>query len=121
MAPTRATESEPATARSFATVTFTGGPTITVYGPELHRPALPWSGGARYAEFSGYIEHDRPGIPWPTACARIEQLGSVPYEVTGAHVDISGYGGLLDFLKLTWRAAPLRIPSTTTAPTEAQA
>ncbi|MGW3414611.1 hypothetical protein [Streptomyces sp. NPDC000888] len=108
-------------ARPPATVTFAGGPTITVYGPELHSPALPGSGGAGYEEFGGYIEPDRPGIPWPTASARIEQPGSEPYEVTDAHVDISGWGGRVDFLKLIWPADRRRALPTTNETTEAQA
>ncbi|MEV6425041.1 hypothetical protein [Streptomyces sp. NPDC051662] len=105
-----------------ATVTFAGGPTITVYGPELHSPALPGSGAAHEEEFGGYIEPDRPaGIPWPTACARIEQPGHAPYEVTDAHVDISGWGGRVDYLKLIWPADRRRALPTTTETTEAQA
>ncbi|MFF3958847.1 hypothetical protein ACFYY1_37430 [Streptomyces sp. NPDC001890] len=114
-------EPGPAGVRPPATVTFTGGPTITVYGAELHSPALAWSGDADEEGFSGYIEPDRPGIPWPTASARIEQPGSVPYEVTDAHVDISGYGGRMDFLKLIWPAAQRRALPATTATTEVQA
>ncbi|WP_406119671.1 hypothetical protein [Streptomyces anulatus] len=93
---------------NMATVMFTRGPTITVYGPELHRPALPASGGPGYAEFSGYIWAglpELPDIPWPTASARIEQPGTAPYEVTGADVDISCSGRRMDFLKLIWRTA----------------
>ena len=104
---------EPTPDRPPATVTFTGGPTITVYGAESHSPALPWSGGAAYEEFSGYIEPERPGIPWPTASARIEEPGSAPYEVTDANVDISGYGGRMEFLKLTWPARRQSLPTTT--------
>ncbi|MFD5342284.1 hypothetical protein ACFWJY_00560 [Streptomyces anulatus] len=88
-----------------ATVMFTDGPTITVYGPELHRPALPASGGPGYAEFSGYIRAGLPDIPWPTATARIEQPGTAPYEATGANVDISCSGRRMDYLKLIWRTA----------------
>ncbi|MEV8344596.1 hypothetical protein [Streptomyces niveus] len=105
-----------------ATVTFAGGPTITVYGPELFSPALPASGGPGYEEFMGYIEPDRPdGIPWPTAEVRIEQPGSAPYEVTDADVDISDWGGRVDFLKLIWRDGRRRVLPTTTELTEAQA
>ena len=86
-----------------ATVTFENGATLTVYGPELRSPAHPWSGGEGYEEFSGHIEPDRPGIPWPKASARIAMPGRAPYAVTGADVDISGYGGRMDFLKLIWR------------------
>ncbi|MFE7427447.1 hypothetical protein [Streptomyces sp. NPDC057545] len=116
-------EPGPAGTRPPATVAFTGGPTITVYGPELHSPGLPSSGGADYEEFSGHIEPDRPGtgIPWPTASARIEHPGSTPYEVADAHVDISGYGGRMDFLRLTWPAARRRALPTTTETPEAQA
>ncbi|MEV5598942.1 hypothetical protein [Streptomyces sp. NPDC052496] len=94
-----------------ATVTF---PTITVYGPELHSPALPWSGGADYEEFSGYLDPERPGIPWPTASARINHPGRPPYEVTDADVDISCYGGRMEFLKLTWPAARRQTTENTT-------
>ncbi|MFI8888244.1 hypothetical protein [Streptomyces sp. NPDC053813] len=105
-----------------ATVTFTGGPAITVYGPELFSPALPASGGAGCEEFMGYIEPDRPaGIPWPTASARIEQPGNAPYEVTDTHVDISGHGGRMDFLKLIWPADRRRALPAPTETTEAQA
>lgn len=112
---------EPRSPRQTATVTFTGGPTLTVYGPELFSPALPGSGGADEEEFMGYIEHDRPpGIPWPTASARICLPGEEPFEVTGAHVDISGWGGRTDFLKLIWPASRRTLtPATET--TEAQA
>ncbi|OEJ36508.1 hypothetical protein [Streptomyces agglomeratus] len=104
-----------------ATVTFTGGPTITVYGAELHRTER-LNGDADEEVFSGHIEPDRPvGIPWPTACARIEQPGSVPYEVTDAHVDISSRGGRMEFLKLIWPAAQRRAVPTTTETTEVQA
>ncbi|MGW6588445.1 hypothetical protein [Streptomyces globisporus] len=95
----------PAGTRPTATVTFTGGPTLTVYGPELRRPALPAGGGVGYEEFGGFIRPDRPGIPWPRASALIEQPGSVPYEVTDAHVDISSHGGPMEWLMLTWPAA----------------
>ncbi|MEU3706929.1 hypothetical protein AB0E82_32080 [Streptomyces anulatus] len=91
-----------------ATVTFTDGPAITVYGPELHRPALPASGGPGYAEFSGYIWAglpELPDIPWPTASAQIEQPGTAPYEVTDANVDISCSGCRMDHLHLIWRIA----------------
>ncbi|GAB2785926.1 hypothetical protein GCM10027073_17870 [Streptomyces chlorus] len=111
----------PEGARSPATVTFRGGPAITVYGAEPHSPAPPWSGGADYEEFSGYIESDRPGIPWPTASARIDLPGSPPYEVTDAGVDISSYGGHMEFLKLIWPAARRRALPATTETTEAQA
>ncbi|MFJ3183913.1 hypothetical protein ACIPJN_36760 [Streptomyces sp. NPDC086796] len=115
-------EPGPAGVRPPATVTFAGGPTITVYGPELNSPALAWSGGADEEEFGGYIEPDRPaGIPWPTASARIEQPGHAPYEVTGAHVDISGWGGRVDYLKLIWPADRRRALPTTNETTEAQA
>ncbi|MFE5841992.1 hypothetical protein ACFQ7N_10135 [Streptomyces niveus] len=104
-----------------ATVTFTGGPTLTVYVPELFSPALPGSGGADEEEFMGYIEPDRPlGIPWPTASARICLPGREPFEVTDAHVDISGWGGRADFLKLIWPASRRALP-TTTETTEAEA
>jgi hypothetical protein len=111
----------PAPAREPATVTFTGGATITVYGPERNSPALPWSGGADYEEFSGYIEPERPGIAWPTASARIDQPGHPPCEVSDARVDISGYGGRMEFLKLTWPADRGQTIPTTTETTEAQA
>ncbi|WP_331763845.1 hypothetical protein OH738_40870 (plasmid) [Streptomyces hirsutus] len=111
----------PAPDRPPATVTFAGGPTITVYGAEPHSPAPPWSGGADYEEFSGYLEPDRPGIPWPTASVRIDQPGSPPYEVTDAGVDISSYGGRMEFLKLIWPAARRRALPATTETTEVQA
>jgi hypothetical protein len=80
-----------------------------VYGP--HGPVPPWSDSANY-EFSGYIDPDRPGIPWPTASARIDQPGSPPYEVTDAAIDISSQGGHREFLKLIWPAARRRaLPS----------
>ncbi|MGW9439631.1 hypothetical protein [Streptomyces sp. NPDC055607] len=102
-------------------MTFTGGPTITVYGPELHSPGLPSSGGPDYEEFIGYMDHDRPGIPWPTASARIEQSGQALYEVTDAHVDISNYGGRMDFLRLTWPTVQRRALPPATETTEAEA
>ncbi|WP_406404227.1 hypothetical protein [Streptomyces uncialis] len=112
----------PAGLRPPATVTFAEGQAITVYGPELHSPALPGDGAADEEQFGGYIEPDRPdGIPWPTASARIEQPGSEPYEVTDAHVDISGWGGRVDYLTLIWPAERRRALPTTTETTEAQA
>ncbi|MFF3127802.1 hypothetical protein ACFVRD_37160 [Streptomyces sp. NPDC057908] len=114
-------EPGPDGARPPAAVTFAGGPTLTVYGPELRSPALPAGGGAGYEEFGGFIEPDRPGIPWPTASARIEQQGSAPYEVTNAHVDISSNGGPMEFLMLTWPADRGRALSAPTETTEVQA
>ncbi|MGV9277686.1 hypothetical protein [Streptomyces griseosporeus] len=112
---------EPVPVRPPATVTFQGGPTITVYGAEQHSPALTWSGGAHYKEFSGYVEPGRPGIPWPTASAWIDQPDGPPYEVIDAAVDISNYGGHMQFLKLIWPAARRRAIPATTEMTEAQA
>ncbi|MDA5279922.1 hypothetical protein [Streptomyces sp. Isolate_45] len=93
--------SEPNTPRLPATVTFANGSTVTVHGPELHT-APAWNGYADEEAFSGYIAPDRDGIPWPTASARIDLPGQAPFEVTNAHVDISGWGGRMNFLKLIW-------------------
>ncbi|MFY0516038.1 hypothetical protein ACOMD4_37485 [Streptomyces anulatus] len=111
----------PAGPRPTATVTFAGGPALTVYGPELRIPAFPANGGVGYEEFSGFIEPDRPGIPWPTASARIEQPGGVPYEVTNARVDISSHGGPMEWLTLLWSAADGRAVPTPTEATELEA
>ncbi|MCY1649293.1 hypothetical protein AB0D68_25505 [Streptomyces sp. NPDC048212] len=111
----------PAEPREPATVTFAGGPALTVYGPELRSPALPAGSGVGYEEFGGFIEPDRPGIPWPTASARIEQPGHTPYEVVDAHVDISSHGGPMEFLLLTWPAARGRDLPAPTETTEALA
>ncbi|WP_399553989.1 hypothetical protein [Streptomyces anulatus] len=113
-------EPGPARARRSAAVTFTGGTTLTVHGPELRSPALPAGGGPGYEEFCGFIEPDQPGIPWPTASFRIEQPGGAPYEVTDAHVDISSHGGPMEFLMLTWPAEQRSALPAPTEPTEAQ-
>ncbi|MEV7445685.1 hypothetical protein AB0O22_31885 [Streptomyces sp. NPDC091204] len=95
--------SEPAPPRLPATVTFGNGSIVTVYGPELHtEPA--WNGYADEEAFGGYIAPDRDPIPWPTASARIDLPGEDPFEVANAHVDISGWGGRMDYLKLIWPA-----------------
>ncbi|MFY0516146.1 hypothetical protein ACOMD4_38035 [Streptomyces anulatus] len=114
-------EPGPAGTRPPAAVTFTGGPTLTVHGPELRIPAFPADGGPGYEEFSGFIEPDRHDIPWPTASFRIEQPGSTPHEVTNAHVDISSHGGPMEFLKLIWPAEQRRALPAPTETTEAQA
>ncbi|MEU1312558.1 hypothetical protein ABZ419_27215 [Streptomyces cinnamoneus] len=86
-----------------ATVTFDNGTVLTVHGAQLHSPAHPWRGGEGYEEFTGYIEHDRPGVPWPTVSVRIDfPDGRAPYAVASADVDISGFGGHMDFLRLMW-------------------
>ncbi|MFJ2745228.1 hypothetical protein ACIO3O_36850 [Streptomyces sp. NPDC087440] len=86
-----------------ATVTFSTGYTLTVYGPQLFSPALPMSGGARYEEFQGYIEYAEYEGPWPTAkSVRIERPGKTPYEVRNADVDVSYAGGPMRFLRLIW-------------------
>jgi hypothetical protein len=47
----------------------------------------------------------RVGVRPPARADRIGQPGRPPYEVTDAGVDISGYGGRMEFLKLIWSAA----------------
>ncbi|WP_042404433.1 hypothetical protein [Streptacidiphilus carbonis] len=111
----------PAPERLPATVAFTAGPTITVYGAELHRPALAYSGGSAYEEFNGHIDPGQHDVPWPTASVRIEQPGNGAYEATDARVDISSYGGHYDFLKLVWPAGRGRALPETTETTEVQA
>jgi hypothetical protein len=109
---------QPAPPREPATVTFEGGPTLTVHAPDLRLPALEWSGGEGFEEFGGYIDPDRDGIPWPTATVRIDIPGQSPYAVTDADVDISYAGTKSQYLKLIWptgRREPLA-----TTPTDAQ-
>ncbi|MDH6544938.1 hypothetical protein [Streptomyces sp. SPB4] len=93
--------SEPTPPRPPATVTFGNGSIVTVHGPELYtEPA--WNGDADEEAFGGYIAPDRDGIPWPTASARIDLPGEAPFKVANAHVDISNWGGRMDFLTLIW-------------------
>lgn len=91
---------EPPAPREPATVTFTGGPTVTLLAPYLSIPDG-WSG--EFEALSGFIPADA-GVLWPNVgIERADVPGHEPFAATRANVDISYLpSATLRFLKLTW-------------------